>query len=215
MKTIKETKRLIAIFLTVAFMMPTLYSCSKENKPNVLDYSSFESEAQTIINGIDLVTNAENNPISKNILEDGFTQEIVDEYAILLGYNPGDFSAESLENVLIKQAEGKTYTELMEEYNLSAFSKLALQNIKNGNVYENINDYQEFINLNENEKVIVSLSNTFIKSYLEINKSNRPHSIQEATGALVGLLIGGALCGLLCAIGGTILGAIIGGSSKQ
>ncbi|WP_299128873.1 hypothetical protein [uncultured Winogradskyella sp.] len=213
MKTIKETKRLVAIFLTVIFMMPTMYSCSKGNNLQDVNYSS-RIDGQKIIEGINLAKKSSASIVSKNNSDITITQDIVDEYLIQLGFNEGDVSVETLNEVIAKHSENKSYDELMEEYNISDISKIALQNIKEGNTYENLDDYEGYIDLEDNEKEIIAMSNSFMKSYNDSQKSSN-HTKQEATGALVGLLIGGAICGVLCAIGGAILGAIIGGGSKS
>ncbi len=209
MKHLKLIKKQVAYFLTIVLIVPLFNSCSAEKSIENDSALRYQESAEKIL---EVVSNFRNNTSTTSVYRstsEGITQEMVDEYAEMLGYNAGDFSLSSVENIINKQSEGKTYEELMEEYNLSSFARLTLQEIKDGDWKEDLENNQQYQSLNANEKEILSMSNAYMRAVF--TQADDGHTIEEATGALVGLLIGGACCGVVGAIGGAIIGALIGG----
>ncbi|MBT8243721.1 MAG: hypothetical protein HKP48_01970 [Winogradskyella sp.] len=208
MKILKQTRKLIAIFLMVTFLMPSIYSCS-DNNVNYLETNQYEKESEGIINAINNYNNSQNSQAFRANSNSVITQQLVDEYLVLLGFSSGELLASDVDNIVTTQLQGRTYNELMQDYNLSSFARLSLNEIKDGAFLDDLVNNPDFQNLSDNEKLIVSLSNSFMDAH-----RGSGHTIEEATGALIGIIIGAACCGFLGAIGGAIIGALIGGGSK-
>ena len=206
MKTIKHTQKLVAIFLTFVLLMPTFVSCTKDNEEKFeINNYEYREKAKDIINGIDLINNNQNS--FRTIGDIELTQEIVDEYALLLGYQEGEFTVEMIDTVIDKYNVAKVegMEQFLDEYNFNEFTKITLKDISEGNWIQNLENQPNYANLNLNEKELLSLTNAYAQ---ELNAQGRP--FWGLFGAVVGAIIGSLICGI-CALGGAIVGGLIGG----
>ncbi len=217
MRTIKETKRLIAILLTYAFLMPTFYSCSRVSIDDgtSLNNSQYRKEAKKIIAGIDLVEqNLWSNSNSRLVKDFEITQELIDEQAVLLGYQEGEVSVEMINEIIEKYniSTSVGMDQFLADYNLTEFTKSSLKSISEGNWIENIENQIEYINLEIDEKEMLSLINAYGQE-LDYQGAGK-YSFWGLFGAIAGMIVGGLLCSL-CIIAGGILGGLLGSSGGK
>ncbi|MCF6350254.1 MAG: hypothetical protein L3J23_04375 [Flavobacteriaceae bacterium] len=210
MKIIKKTQRLVAIFLTSVFMLPMIYSCTQEGlrvNQNSLDY---KKKAEYIFKSVKILeTHLAKSYQNRTDSSYEITQELVDEYAVLLGHEEGSISLELVEEVIVKYADviDRGYEQVLEDYDLTDFAKLSFKDIAEGNWIEDLESNPNYNNLSLNEKEMLSVANAY--SYELISKDFDPGS---SVGAFIGLIVGGFICNFWCVIGGAIVGAIVGSS---
>ncbi|QRM89581.1 hypothetical protein FG167_10175 [Lacinutrix sp. WUR7] len=217
MKTIKETKKLIAILLIYTFLMPTFYSCSKVNmdEGSSINNSLYRKEAKKIINEVDLVEKNLHSTINSRLTSDfEITQELIDEQLVLLGYQEGEISVEMVNEIITKYGVSTTdgIDQLLADYNLTEFTKSSLKSISEGNWIENIIDHVDYNNLEINEKEMLSFINSYGQE-LDYQGHGR-YSFWGLFGAIAGMLVGGLLCSL-CIIVGGVLGGVLGSTGGK
>ncbi|TXD81758.1 hypothetical protein ESY86_16230 [Subsaximicrobium wynnwilliamsii] len=211
MKTIKQTQKMVAIFLTFVFLIPTVVSCSGENVQSNKVGDDYQKKAAKIFEAVDLVNqNFENLQMSKGT-DYEITQELVDQYAVMLGYEAGEFDMVLVEEVVDKYADvlDRGYEQVLDDYALTSFAKITLVQIAEGNWIEDLENNPNYGNLSLTEKEMLSVANAYSQQSMQRLDAG------PGIGAFIGLIVGGFICNVWCVLGGAIIGGIIGSSSKN
>ncbi|HNQ26381.1 MAG TPA: hypothetical protein PKL92_00485 [Aquaticitalea sp.] len=213
MKAIKKSKRIVAIVLVCIFFIPTILSCSNEKQFIDESVNKYRESALKIINAVEIVSNFEQNNFAQKDGDYEITQEMVDQYAVMLGYQAGDFDVYLVEQVIDKYADvlDKGYEQVIDEYDLSSFTKLSLKDIAEGNWIEDLESHPNYQNLSLTEKEMLSVANAYAQELQNNGKGITPAGV----GAFIGLIVGGWICNVWCVLGGAIIGAIIGESTTK
>lgn len=210
----KKYKKSIAYFLTLIFLTPMLWSCSRVNESRIKeDTNSYREMAKSIVETHKLFNEINTNSPDFRTFDYGeISQEDVDYYASILGYDDGEFDVELVNAILEKYIDvlDHGYEQVIEDYDLSEFTKLSMVDIAEGRWIDDLESHPNFQNLNLTEKELLSLANAFAQELEE-----RGTVTGQATGAFFGMIIGAWLCNVWCVLGGAIIGGIIGSFSDK
>ncbi|MEZ4793803.1 MAG: hypothetical protein R2783_10160 [Gelidibacter sp.] len=200
MKTIKETKRTIAIFLTYVFFIPTIVSCSSDKPSNDEVNSSYneiakkyEGIAMKMANIQDNLNNYSLNSFqNRSINGVELTQESIDEYAVLAGYEEGFVTLSLVEEIIDKNEDliEFGYMQVLEDLNLGNFTKLKISEIIEGGWIEDLQESPEYENLNGGEKEVLALANTYAKEISMMPTSEQARFWDGFTSGVVGAVVG-------------------------
>lgn len=216
MKTINEIRKLIAVFLTYSFLMPTFYSCASDaNIYNSNLNSDYKKEAQQIVNSVDIFIKKYkniNNTMSKSIGGVELTQELVDEYAVLLGYDVGDINIATVEDIVDKYglATQNGVEQMLNQYNLSDYTKLSFKEMSEGEWFKDLINQLEFDVLPDDEKELLLLFDS-VKNEALARDRTPEEAFWQGFGAVAGAIVGGVICGI-CALVGGIIGGLFAGT---
>lgn len=181
MKTIKETKKFVAIFLTCALLMPTIISCAKDTNEVVLTSDNEQvfaemSESINTINGVapDVQEIFKNNQdLSKNNVY-GITQELIDDFAVAYGFEEGAITLDFVNTIIEEKA--KIDEVGFEDYTLNVsynhYTKEKLVEMSAGEIIEDLENDLDFQNLPLEEKDILLMTKTFQEEIANFNTSN-------------------------------------------
>lgn len=191
-----------------------IISCSETESDTVVsdnDYNEntmYRQQASHIFDSIEILNTKRSNDMAQNrmIGNQELTQELVDEYAVMLGYEIGEVGLSDVEEIIDKYnlASSVGIEEFLEEYNYTEFTKLTLKDISEGNWIEGLENQPNYNNLNLNEKELLSLTNAYVQE-MEARGSSTAN-FWAGFGAVVGAIGGSLLCGVC-----TVVGAILGG----
>ena len=205
----KKFKECIAWFLALVFMIPTAMSCSRATDiSNIEDNLKYREMAKSISVSQKLfIEHYAIAPQSRTFDYGEISQEDIDYYASLLGFEEGDFQVELVDAVLEKYIDviDRGYEQVLEDFELTEFTKLTMVDIAEGRWIEDIESHPNYENLNLTEKEMLSLANAYAQELEE-----RDMVTGEGIGAFFGMIIGGFLCNVWCVLGGAIIGGIIG-----
>lgn len=216
MKELKKIKRGLAMLLTVIFLSPTVISCTTD-KEEVVSNDKYRQQALKVINAIDLVKSDLAAMQNANRMISGveITQEVIDDYAVNLGYDQGEITLERVESIMdeYEVINNIGVEAFLEDHNLTQFTKITLKDISEGNWIEDIENHPEYINLNFNEKELLSFINAYAQEWDEQGRANGSSNFWAGFGALAGAMAGGLLCGPCIFVGG-LIGGLIGSGTK-
>lgn len=194
--------------MSITLLLPTLFSCAKDVSTG---YTVKERQLKTTVNKIfeNLDSLAGTSEIQKSGLDFEFTQESVDYYTGLLGYNPGDFSVETIESMAqqlgVVSQEG--LSNFLIQHNITPGTKDLLVQILNGSPITDLSNFPEYLSKSQDEKELIELANIFI---LEAISQGRGCTFWGGVGAVLGALLGGAACTPVCIILGGVVGGLFG-----
>lgn len=178
MKTIKETKKLIAYFLICTLLMPSVTSCIKDT--DEVDNRQDFSELTDGINRInsarpDIEEILRNNQVANRNNEYGITQELVDDFAVEYGFEGGAITMDFVEAVIEQQAiielEGFEHYTFNLEYN--PYTKEKLVRMSAGELIEDLENDLDFQDIPLDEKNILMITKQFQDEIANFNTSNR------------------------------------------
>ncbi|UOK43738.1 MULTISPECIES: hypothetical protein [Flavobacterium] len=152
----------------------------------------------------------------------GLSQELVDEYLVAAGFEPGELSVETATEILQKlgDAQGVDFENQIYALNLSAYTKEKLIEIKETGFIEDLHIQTEFKELSDSEKVVLLNSNNLVDEFNRAAQNGYidvPCPGEACTFSLVllGAGIGAAICGPACCVFGGVIGLIVGTSIKD
>lgn len=209
----KNFSKYLSIPLALFYLFINVVSCNSSEivNENVELKNQAESSAQRTLN---FYQNFKKT-ISKNASyqRNGLTQELLDSYLVEAGFNEGDVTVETVNEIVSKISESKTFNQKINETNFTVFAKNKLIQMKETGVIENLHLLPEFQTLALHEKEALLNSNELLRVYnVQEPSTNVPCPSEACTGTLIllGAGIGGAICGPICALAGGVVGLIIG-----
>lgn len=209
----KNFSKYLAIPLALFYLFISVVSCNSSEiaNENIVLKNQAERSAQRTLN---FYQNFQKT-ISKNTSyqRNGLTQELLDSYLVEAGFNEGDVTVETVNKIVSKIAEAKTFNQKINETDFTDFTKNHLIEMKETGVIENLHLEPEFQTLAIHEKEALLNSNELLRAYnFQEPSTNVPCPSEACTGTLLllGAGIGGAICGPICALAGGIVGLIIG-----
>lgn len=197
-------KNVLVYFFSFLTFFYTFMSCAPETEDPVTtaDYTLL---AMDTLHGIEVIEN--HFATSRDPIPLVFDQATVDFYADLLGYSPGEVSVELVNSVMEKMGVATTegVQAVLAEYELSAFFRMAIQSISNGEVFTDLSSIPDYLLLDQNEKELLTMANTVAQAEMNAGRSCGGWG---GVGTIIGAIIGGVLCGICALIGGIIGGGI-------
>lgn len=228
MKNIKKFKSIIAYTLIVVFLLPTMYSCTADKLTNEFQENAsyeqiskkYEGAAKKMADALKSVDKEFQNNISQQRSVNGIeiTQSLVDQYAVAAGYQEGEISVALVEEVMDKNEDliANGYMQVLDDYNLSGFTKLKIQEILNGESW--ISDLQNspnYANLATNEKEILTFINTVAKESSNFTPTEQARFWDGFTSFGVGAIAGGLLFGPIGMFFGGFIGMFVHSIAKN
>src|SRR5690606_31412851 len=177
--------------------------------------SDYKKEAQQIVNSVDIFIKKYkniNNTMSKSIGGVELTQELVDEYAVLLGYDVGDINIATVEDIVDKYglATQNGVEQMLNQYNLSDYTKLSFKEMSEGEWFKDLINQLELDVLPDDEKELLLLLES-VKNEALARDRTREEACWQGFGAVAGAIVGSVICGL-CALVGGIIGGLFAGT---
>lgn len=186
MKTIKKIKKSISILLAVVVLTPTIISCSKQSdsleiiSKEELSYKEMFSRVNFPINelkkkSLELNKYSKNSESSfKEISDIQITQELIDEYAEMMGFETGLVTLDFVESVIAEQGviTNITFDNYISNLNYDNFTKSKLIQISVGNTIQNLEEDINFQNLPLKERDLLLISNTFENEFMNLYGSD-------------------------------------------
>lgn len=212
----------ISYTLKLAFFFFLVLSCSSPVKEEIKTVSYLElaskyenieyqtTKAQELFSRL-------NESKMKSSQEFEITQGLVDQYAIELGYNAGDFTVENVNTVIQSHSEllNSNFQEIINNVDLSDYAKEKIIEISEGKILNNLDDVPEFVELSVKEKEIIVLGNEYLKD-ISANGNMARGTWGFFESGLTGAVVGGIICGgPVGMIAGWFIGGWIHGAAKQ
>jgi len=233
MKSIKKTQRMVAVFLTYVFMFPMIYSCTQEKEMNQgqkITYEELSKKYQGISDQLSSNLSILNKKFNQNVetlRSSGveITQVMIDEYAVSIGYEPGFVSLSLVENVI--EASGTILANGLENYVndiqvageeviISDFTKQKLIQITEGVVLSDLDNNQDFLDLQLVEKEMITVLNVFAEETQAQQAQSRIIDWDDPwIGGTAGVIVGAALLGPVGSIVGFFVGMFVQSLIKQ
>jgi|GEM_PF-6863144 len=192
---------MVAIFLTYVFFIPIIVSCSNEQQSISEENSSYnkiakkyEGIAMKMANLQDKINNyAVSSFQNRSINGIELTQESIDEYAVLAGYEEGFITLSMVEEIMDKNEDliEFGYMYVLEDLNLENFTKLKISEIIEGGWIADLQESPEYENLNGIEKEVLVLANTYAKEISMMPTSEQGRFWDGFTSGIVGAIVGG------------------------
>lgn len=209
----KNFSKYLSIPLALFYLFISVVSCNSSEITN----ENVELKKQAAANAKKAINFYQNfkKTISQNASyqRNGLTQEILDNYLVEAGFNEGDVTVETVNEIVNKISENKTFNQKINETDFTDFTKNHLIEMKETGVIEDLHLEPEFQTLAYQEKEALLNSNELLRMYtIQEATTNVPCPSEACTGTLLllGAGIGGAICGPICAVVGGVVGLIIG-----
>jgi len=198
---------LLLVFCTVIFN-----SCT--NDTNVREDEHLRKQARFILDGKKAIEEELTKKTNTILDLENLTQQQLDHYLVILGYNPGDMTVPQVLNLI---AEANYILEIginnyLQYLDYQPFTKEMILELASGNIVNDFNVYPEFHLLPVNEQDFLKLCNYILQENIGEQKS-WIECPSNTCGAALGFALGGigvATCGPVCGGVGFVIGFIIG-----
>lgn len=180
----------------------SLASCSFEAS-HIESNNKHQENIDLIVNSVKLIQNEITT--SREVISNPIDQETINFFCELLGLAPESVSLEEVNEVIAKYslATDLGIEAVLEQYELTNFTKEILAEITQGNTFENLYEISGFSQLPVYEKDLIEATNLFV---IEAQNKN----IGCGIGAFIGFVVGSFVCTPICQIVGVIIGCSIG-----
>jgi hypothetical protein len=214
----KKGKGVFATILVTVFMISVITSCSSNEEINKDDISY--SQLSKKYKGIYKKMAKDMGKIQSILLKSKtagdieVTQELVDQYARELGYQPGEFNVQVVKDVITERnrTENLGLEALVESKDLSTFAKRKIIELSKGVVLTESEITEEFMNLSSSEKEMIAFGNVYLEEVIAENEiyygkgMYYPSHTEVVGGIVLGAMAGELFCGPPCALGGAVVG---------
>lgn len=213
--------RMLSVPLSVIYLSVSVMACSptdigKENE-KLNDEAKLNAKK-----AVGLFRDLGSNVEGKGGLQtNGLSQELVDEYLITAGFEPGQITVETVSEILkrIGETQNVSFESQIYALELSSYTKEKLIEIKETGFIDDLQNQIEFDDLPDSEKVVLLNSNSLVNEFSRAAQDGSidvPCPSEGCTGILIltGAAIGTAVCGPVCGVFGGVIGLIVGTSMK-
>lgn len=201
-------KNFLAYFFTFLTFFVSFHSCAPDTNVQPIAEENLTSRINTqeIISALGKVDN--HFEMNRNSLPNELTQEYIDDYLVIMGYNPGEFTVSDVEEVIERLGISSidSVEAALVELDLQQFTIDIIEQIKDGNYIDDLSSMPDYQNLDIDEKEILDMANALL---LDDINNNRGCQGGASMGALIGVALG-SIFGPLGAVAGAVVGGMIG-----
>lgn len=224
MKQLKKIQSSLATLLTIIFLIPTAISCSEASEEltaeeaQIAEYKNIEKkyrgQASKMLNDLETVNEkflSLQQVQSKNLNGTEVTQEMLDDYALSIGFESGMVTLDLFNTVMddYEDLVNNNFDQVIDNKALNNFTKDKIKAIVNSN--SNLNDLytSEFHNLPTSEKEQLIYLNTLAEDANSLSPEQNAKFWDGFTAGGVGFIAGSILCGLGCGVAGFFIGMFV------
>lgn len=217
----KEKMKLLSLPLSIFYLFVSVVSCA----PSDIDSENHQLQLQArkdAVKAVELYKNLNAITNKSSFSDKGLTQETVDEYLVSAGFQPGELTVQTVNQIVseLVKRQGGNFEDEVQSLSLSPYVKQKLIDIKENGFIEDLQNEDQFVSLPQEERKMLLTSNALVDEFSKAAQDGDITMPCPSEGCTFGMVllgagIGTAICGPLCGVFGGIIGLMLGTSLKD